>query len=398
MNTREFIEKFQQADVNNLALQADKYPDVDMPFALDQIEGRQTALLKIPTYSKKTLLLYPHRLSMEQCSSELTALYKAHIVEANSTPPERNAFTDLTAGFGVDFSFIAPLFKKATYIEQQEYLCELAQNNFPILNLSHAQIVHTNSLDYLKQMNPVDWIFLDPARRDKHGSKVVSIADCEPNVEALEPLLLQKGKKILIKLSPMLDISLALRTLRHIHEVHVVAVNNECKELLFTLQQKTTPTDEIKISAINLPKNDQVFTYTPLEEENITANFAETVEEYLYEPHAALIKAGGLKSLCTRYRVKKLHPNSHLYTSHELVKDFPGRIFNVEHTYKFNKKDLKNLQELKQANITVRNFPSSVADLRKRLKLSDGGDQYIFCTTLQPSEKILIHCKKTHIF
>ena len=126
-----------------------KYPDVDMPFALDQIEGRQTALLKIPTYSKKTLLLYPHRLSMEQCSSELTALYKAHIVEANSTPPERNAFTDLTAGFGVDFSFIAPLFKKATYIEQQEYLCELAQNNFPILNLSHAQIVHTNSLDYL---------------------------------------------------------------------------------------------------------------------------------------------------------------------------------------------------------------------------------------------------------
>jgi 16S rRNA G966 N2-methylase RsmD len=397
MNTREFIEKFQQADVNSLALQAGKYPEVDMPFALDQIEGRQTALTKIPSYSKKNGILYPHHLSMEQCSSELTALYKAHVVEINSSSSERNTFTDLTAGFGVDFSFIAPLFKKATYVEQQEYLCELARNNFPLLNLSHAQILNANCLNYLEQMNSVDWIFLDPARRDKHGSKVVSIADCEPNVEALEPLLLQKGKKILVKLSPMLDITLALHTLKHIHEVHVVAVNNECKELLFILKQGTISTDEIKISAINLPKNDQIFTFTPSEEEKAIVDYATKVEEYLYEPHAALIKAGGFKSLGARYRLKKLHPNSHLYTSSEWVKDFPGRIFSVLNTYGFSKKELKNLQEIKRANITVRNFPSSVAELRKRLKLSEGGDQYIFCTTMQPSEKILIHCKKALI-
>ena len=394
MNTREFIEKFQQADVNSLALQAGKYPDVDMPFALDQIEGRQTALTKIPSYSKKNGILYPHHLSMEQCSSELTALYKAHVVEINSSSSERNTFTDLTAGFGVDFSYIAPLFKKATYVEQQEYLCELARNNFPLLNLSHAQILNANCLNYLEQMNPVDWIFLDPARRDKHGSKVVSIADCEPNVEALEPLLLQKGKKILVKLSPMLDITLALHTLKHIHEVHVVAVNNECKELLFILKQGTISTDEIKISAINLLKNDQIFTFTPSEEEKAIVDYATRVEEYLYEPHAALIKAGAFKRLGARYGLKKLHPNSHLYTSSEWIKDFPGRIFSVKHTYGFSKKELKNLQEIKQANITVRNFPSIVAELRKRLKLSEGGDQYIFCTTMQPSEKILIHCKK----
>ena len=394
MNTREFIEKFQQADVNSLALQAGKYPEVDMPFALDQIEGRQTALTKIPSYSKKNGILYPHHLSMEQCSSELTALYKAHVVEINSSSSERNTFTDLTAGFGVDFSFIAPLFKKATYVEQQEYLCELARNNFPLLNLSHAQILNANCLNYLEQMNPVDWIFLDPARRDKHGSKVVSIADCEPNVEALEPLLLQKGEKILVKLSPMLDITLALHTLKHIHEVHVVAVNNECKELLFILKQGTISTDEIKISAINLPKNDQIFTSTPSEEEKAIVDYATRVEEYLYEPHTALIKAGAFKSLGARYGLKKLHPNSHLYTSSEWIKDFPGRIFSVQHTYGFSKKELKNLQEIKRANITVRNFPSSVAELRKRLKLSDGGEQYIFGTTLKPSEKILIHCKK----
>jgi hypothetical protein len=243
-------------------------------------------------------------------------------------------------------------------------------------------------------MNPVSWIFLDPARRDKHGSKVVSIADCEPNVEALEPLLLQKGEKILVKLSPMLDITLALHTLKHIHEVHVVAVNNECKELLFILKQGTISTDEIKISAINLPKNDQVFTFSPSEEEKAIVDYATKVEEYLYEPHTALIKAGAFKSLGARYGLKKLHPNSHLYTSSEWIKDFPGRIFSVQHTYGFSKKELKNLQEIKQANITVRNFPSSVAELRKRLKLSEGGDQYIFCTTMQPSEKILIHCKK----
>lgn len=386
MNTREFVLKFKEADVKTLAFHGSKYPDVDFTYALDQIKGWQTARQKLPTYATITDIQYPHHLSMEQCSSELTARYKAKLVSASA---DRGSFIDLTAGFGIDFSFIAPLFHQSTYVEQQAYLCELAHHNFPLLGLGKAQIVNANCLDYLGQMDSVDWIFLDPARRDKNGGKVVAIHDCEPDVEALEETLLKKGKHIMIKLSPMLDISLALNTLKHISQVHVIAVNGECKELLLILEREIIPHDRVRVNTINIQKEEQEFSFSMEEEEHAICEYAKP-EGYLYEPNAAVIKAGGFKSLCARYAVKKLHPNSHLYVSDAFIPDFPGRSFLIDSVFGFSKKELKELQSLKQANLTVRNFPQGVFELRKRLKLSDGGNHYLFATTLLSNEKVLI--------
>lgn len=397
MDTWEFISKNEKANVKDLALQAKKYPQVDMPFAIDQIAGLQTARLKLPSYAAISGLHYPHHLSMEQCSSESTAAYKAQLVESHSSPSERNSFADLTAGFGVDFSFIAQLFKQAAYVERQAYLCELAQHNFPLLGLSQVSIHNIDGLQYLEQMQTVDWLFLDPARRDKNGGKVVSISDCEPDVAELEDTLLQKAHNVLIKLSPMLDISLAIHTLKHVREVHVVATNNECKELLFWLSRATTPTNEILIRSYNQQKEEQLFSFTLAEEEQACASYTSTIGKYLYEPNAALIKSGGFKSICTQLGLQKLHPNSHLYTSDNLQDKFPGRVFQVERVCGFSKKELKELQQLKQANLTTRNFPQSVQELRKRLKLSDGGTHYLFATTLQNGDKVLIDCLKSFI-
>lgn len=386
MNTGEFIEKFLQADVKALALQGNRYADVDLPFALDQIAGWQIACQKLPLYAETKGIRYPHHLSMEQCSSELTARQKARIIAGSM---DRCSFMDLTAGFGIDFSFIAPLFETATYVEQQGYLCDLAQHNFPLLGLSHASILNSNCLDILEKTEPVDWLFLDPARRDRNGGKVVAIKDCEPDVEALEPLLLEKAKHVMVKLSPMLDINLALSALKHVHEVHVIAVNGECKELLLILEREQITKGQIKVCAVNLQKEVQSFTFFMGDEEKAVSSLGQP-SRYLYEPNSALIKAGGYKSLMTEYAVKKLHPNSHLYTSEQLIPGFPGRIFEIEKVCGFSKKELKELQMLKKANLTVRNFPQSVAELRKRLKLADGGDHYLFATTLNPNEKALI--------
>lgn len=386
MNTWEFIKKHLQDDVRLLALQGSKYPEVDFSYALDQIAGWQTAQQKLPTYAAIEDIWYPHHLSMEQCSSESTARKKAQLIKASE---DRNSFIDLTAGFGVDFSFIAPLFQKSTYLEQQSYLCDLAQHNFPLLGLKNAQILNTNCLEYLRQMEPVDWLFLDPARRDKNGGKVVAISDCEPNVEALESLLMEKAKHVLIKLSPMLDIRLAISTLKHIHEVHVIALNGECKELLLVLGREHISDRQVKIMASHLQKEEQIFTFLLGEEEVGNACYG-LPQSYLYEPNSALIKAGAFKSITQKFPVKKLHPNSHLYTSSSLIADFPGRIFEIEKTFGFSKKEMKELQNLKKANLSVRNFPQSVAELRKRLKLNDGGNQYLFATTLNTNEKVLI--------
>ena len=267
MDTWAFIEHFREADVRTLALQATKYPEVNREFALDQIAGWQMAKMKLPSYAQIPQLHYPHHLSMEQCSSEQTARYKTRIIAESK---DLHSFCDLTSGFGVDFSFVAPLFKEAHYVEKQAYLCELARHNLPLLwktppTSAKAEfsfsIHHDDCNEFLQQMQPVDWIFLDPARRDAHGGKVVSIPDCEPNVQTLESLLLQKAKHVMVKLSPMLDISQALRDLRHIQEIHVVAVNNECKELLLLLAQEPTPKEQIRLHSINLQKEEQSFTF-----------------------------------------------------------------------------------------------------------------------------------------
>ena len=385
--TLRFIEENSRADVRSLALQAKKYPQVDMAMAVVQIAGRQIAEVKVPSWCQVEGLLYPKHLSMEQCSSEATAIYKANLVEGD-------AFADLTGGFGIDCSFLSRKFKQADYVERQAELCELVKHNFPLLGLSIG-VHNEDGVEYLKQMQPVDCLFLDPARRDGHGGKTVAISDCEPDVSALEDLLVEKAKKVMVKLSPMLDLSLALKTLKYVREIHIVSVNNECKELLLILQ-KSSVSSEVAIHCEHIVNaQHQHYTFTQEQEHTSDCPLATEVGAYLYEPNASILKAGAYRSLTQTYGVKKLHASSHLYTSSCFIEDFPGRRFQVEAVSGFGKKGLKDfLQGLDKANLTIRNFPSSVAELRKRLKLKEGGEDYLFATTLADESKVLIKCKK----
>lgn len=391
--TLAFIDSHRGDDVRTLALQAKKYPAVDMAEAVVQIAGYQIAEKKVPLWAQTAGIRYPQHLSMEQCSSEVTARYKASLVSGDT-------LTDLTAGWGVDCSFLARNFRCADYVERQETLCRIAAHNFPLLGLPHVRIHCADAVEYLQSMEPVDCLFLDPARRDSHGGKTVAIAECEPDVCRLEPLLVEKGKTVMIKLSPMLDMASALRDLQYVRRIHVVSVNNECKELIILLRKATdeeeTAAGEVIISCEQVVNNSvhQHFQFTFSEEKSAGCPLAESVGNYLYEPGAALLKAGPYRLLATRYGVEKLHPNSHLYTSSGLV-DFPGRRFRVTAVSGFGKKDLKVLLEgVEKANLTVRNFPSSVAELRKKLKLKEGGDTYLFATTLASGEKVLIRGEK----
>ena len=386
--TLRFIEENARADVRSLALQAKKYPQVDMAMAVVQIAGRQIAEAKVPSWYHTEGLLYPKHLSMEQCSSEATAIYKAGLVEGDS-------FADLTGGFGIDCSFLSRKFKQADYVERQAELCELAKHNFPLLGLSIG-VHNEDGVEYLKQMQPVDCLFLDPARRDGHGGKTVAIADCEPDVSALEDLLVEKAKKVMVKLSPMLDLSLALKHLKYVREVHIVSVNNECKELLLILQKESASSDiTIHCEHIVNASEHQSFSFTQEQERTSDSSLATEVGAYLYEPNASILKAGAYRSLTQIYACKKLHASSHLYTSEQFIEDFPGRRFKVEAVSGFGKKELKEfLQGMEKANLTIRNFPSSVADLRKRLKLKEGGEDYLFATTLADESKVMIKCRK----
>ncbi len=394
--TQLFIREHSSDDVRALALQAKKYPDIDMPTAITQIAGRQVAAEKIPSWREMEEIWYPKHLSLEQCSSETTARYKARIFQGDS-------LTDLTGGFGIDCSFLAAGFKSATYVERQEELCEIAAHNFPILNLNHINVRNEDGVAYLQTMSPVDCIFLDPARRNEHGGKTVAISDCEPDVAGLEELLLSKAKRIMVKLSPMLDLSLALKELKHTQEVHILSVNNECKELLLLLGQEApteqAPPEEIPIRCANLftkgAQEEQHFAFTREQEQRSQCTYTDSLGDYLYEPNASLLKAGAFRSVAAAYSVRKLHPNSHLYTSDTFIENFPGRIFRIVNQCSFNRKEAKeSLADLKKANVTVRNFPATVAELRKRLHLTEGGDTYLFASTLNDGRKVIIRCEK----
>ncbi len=383
--TQLFIKEHQSDDPRTLSLQAAKYPDVNMRMAATQIEGFQTAKKKLPTWAATEGLLYPTRLSMEQCSSEATARYKAGITNGNS-------ITDLTGGFGIDCSYIARNFKEATYIERNTALCQIATHNFAQLGLGHINIVNADCEDIIPELTPQDWIFIDPARRNDAGKKVISLGDCEPNVCKLHDTLLQKSRNIMIKCSPMLDITLACRELPGVTEIHIIAVNNECKELLLILSNDKK---EITTHCINIQNNHlQEFSYT--NNDNAHPNsFANELGKYLYEPNAAIMKAACHKAVAARFGLTKLHPNSQLYTSTEIIENFPGRVFKIESHGNFSKSEIKSIiGSLKQANLAVRNFPEDVHQLRKRLKLTDGGEAYLFATTLADGKKVLIRCQK----
>lgn len=387
MTNEEFIAKNREADVRRLAFC--KTPnDIDIHFCLQQIAGWQTAQKKLPSWANLEGILYPPKLSLEQCSSEQTARYKRELTE-RFFPMKWEKMADLTGGFGIDFSFLASLFEEADYVESNETLCEIARHNLPLLGLPNARVHNLTCEEFLDGMGDFCFIYLDPSRRDTAGRKVVALGDCSPDVEALQGKLLEHAPVVMIKLSPMLDIQDTLRRLKGVAEVHVVSVDGECKEVLLVMtREKGTPT----YCCVNISTRTQVFRTATANAEPV---IAERLEQYLYEPNASILKAGVQNSLCQTYGIGKLHPFSHLFISAHFIEDFPGRAFKIEDVYSFSKQDIKRLQtEVDGCNLAVRNFPSTVAELRKRLKLREGGDIYLFATTLADGAHALLRCKR----
>ena len=398
--TQDFIRQHQDEDVRQLAFLGSKNPEVDMPFALDQIRGRKMARAKLPRWANIDGIIYPPHISMEQCSSESTALYKAELAARllglpASSSSEEIGFVDLTGGFGVDFSYIASrLGLSSMYVERQAHLCDAAKENFERLGLKNAIVKNGDGIEVLHSLKELKLIFIDPARRDDAGNKVVSLKDCTPDVTVLQEEMLLKADYVIIKLSPMLDWHRAISELSHVREVHIISVNNECKELLLVLSARNMG-ENLRIYCIN---DAQSFVCDELDMESSSVKIApSTLEEmqYLYEPNASLMKAGCFGVLSERYDARMLSKNSHLFVSREPIAVFPGRSFRIIAVSSFNKKELKrHLSGITKANIATRNFPLSVAELRKRLKLKDGGETYIFATTLSDESHVLVITEK----
>jgi len=499
--TQDFIRQHQDEDVRQLAFLGSKYPEVNMPFALDQIRGRKMAHVKLPRWASIEGIIYPPHISMEQCSSEQTALYKAELaarllgLSVSSSENEKECekasnshfskicefasegavdsefaknedtckkqqiltecgkyvnkcegepneedfseeieFVDLTGGFGVDFSYIASrLGVKSMYVERQAHLCEAAKENFERLGLKNVSVKNGDGIEVLHSFHSkknaasdtlgiteeqsqsllktnfgLKLIFIDPARRDDAGNKVVSLKDCTPDVTVLQEEMLSKADYVIIKLSPMLDWHRAVSELNHVREVHIVSVNNECKELLLVLSARnmgdmeaSSADGEVKHAGnlrIYCVNDAQSFVCDELDMESSPVRIAPPVLEemqYLYEPNASLMKAGCFGVLSDRYDARMLSKNSHLFVSQAPIEAFPGRSFRIIAISSFNKKELKrHLSGITKANIATRNFPLSVAELRKRLKLKDGGETYIFATTLSNESHVLVITEK----
>ena len=425
MTTSEFVKQFRESDPRKLALQASRYPDVDMPYALNQIQGWQTALRKLPSWAACDGVVYPPHLNMEQCSSEATARYKQQVARrwAERIPnASRTSMTDLTGGFGVDFSFTSRCFDCATYVERNASLCDVVGANLPRLGIRNAHVKCAEAEAVLEQLEPQTMIFLDPARRDEHGAKTVLIADCTPDVCQLLPCLMQKSQFVMLKLSPMLDWHKAIVDLDgKVREVHIVSADGECKELLLVLAPDGTP--EVQVFCVDIqsrpdsegqyPRSEFVYsiggeaepqpTNSTLNIEHLTlppatnSTFNIQHSTFLFEPNASVMKAGCFDEIARAYGVSAISRNSHLFLSDRETDGFPGRSFAIDAVTTMNKRQLRQtLSGMKQANIAVRNFPLSVAELRKRLKLSDGGDTYIFATTTSEGDHILMltHKKK----
>ena len=424
MTTSEFVKQFRQADPRKLALQASRYPDVDMPYALNQIQGWQTALRKLPSWAACDGVVYPPHLNMEQCSSEATARYKQQVARrwAERIPnASRTSMTDLTGGFGVDFSFTSRCFDCATYVERNASLCEVVGANLPRLGIRNAQVKCAEAEAVLEQTEPQTMIFLDPARRDEHGAKTVLIADCTPDVCQLLPCLMQKSQFVMLKLSPMLDWHKAIVDLDgKVREVHIVSADGECKELLLVLADNDTT--DVQVFCVDIqsrpdsegqyPRSEFVYSIGG-EAEPQPTNSQFTIQQlkiaagnnsklkiqnskYLLEPNASVMKAGCFDEIARAYGISAISRNSHLFLSDRETDGFPGRTFVIDAVTTMNKRQLRQtLSGMKQANIAVRNFPLSVAELRKRLKLNDGGDTYIFATTTSEGDHILMLTHKT---
>ena len=446
--TADFVAAHRTEDVRELALKSKRVEGLDLPLALDQIAGWQIACKKLPQWASCEGIIYPPHISMEQCSSQFTAQYKSEIAQTLLTPavtvrarmsdsaesdnqttksepqlsdsgesdncevemclrmsdsPEsdtlvaRSSMVDLTGGFGVDFSYLARGFSQATYVERQRHLCDLAEHNMAALGLDQARIVCGDGVEYLRQMDPVDFIYLDPARRDEHGSRTYAIEDCTPNVLELRDLLLAKSQCTLVKLSPMLDWRKAVADFDGtVREVHIVATGNECKELLLVLgQQVHEEPSAPRVFCVNDNQRIDYDSAAYTQGLRIGGKPLPEAKNYLYEPNASIMKAGCFDLVEERFGVTQVGPSSHLFVSATPVADFPGRGFAIEAIGGMNKKDIKRLLNgTKQANIAVRNFPLTAPQLRKKLTLADGGPVYLFGTTMQGCDHVLLRTSK----
>lgn len=383
-NILAFALKHRDEDVHGLALKDKAFPEIDMPMVLQQVAGYKIAVSKLPAWAALDDIVYGPQLAMEQCSSQFTAQYKAALVEGDT-------IVDLTGGLGVDFSFIAQG-RKGIYVERQRHLCDIARHNFAVLGLD-ARVVNGDGVEYLRMMEPVDTIYIDPARRDNAGNRVFALGDCTPDVSVLAPLMLQKAGTVIIKLSPMLDHRAAVGQLPCVEQVHIVSTRGECKELLLVLKRGYT--GEVTVHCVN----DAERMNFVLGEENSSCKIWDEVRHigYLYEPNASVMKAGGYNLLAKQMELEIMSADSHLLVGNKLIEGFPGRSFAIDAIGSMNKKELKQLlRGIKKANVAVRNFPLKANELAKRLKLADGGDVFIFGTTTTSGKHIIVRAHKTY--
>lgn len=386
--TQRYVQAHLHDDPTRLALKKSQDPGVDTTLAMRQISGWQVAEKKIPTWAANPNICYPPHISMEQCSSEQTARYKARLL----CPGEKLA--DLSGGFGVDCAFLASAFRQTWFVEPHTKLCNIAQHNFACLQLSHVNVLNTTAQEALQQLQGTYTFYIDPARRDHQGRKVHALEQCSPNVPALMPAMLPKAKEVLVKCSPMADLRQLCAQLPHVAELHVVCLDSECKEVLCLIRPYYTGEPIITVAEVGKVEAPP-FCFTAKEEQEACAPIAPHIAQFLYEPSAGILKSGAFKTVACRYGLQKLHPNTHLYTAAHALKEFPGRVFRVIETLPLNpQKAAKSLQHLQQANITVRNAPLTAAELKKRLKLKDGGEHYLFATTLQGEKRQIIVCQK----
>lgn len=384
---QEFMSKNLNTDISSVLLKKPFFKEVSNQELAEQIQSKAKCKNKLPTWFKTPNIYYPNKLNIEQTSSEITASYKAHLVSGNLV-------ADITGGFGVDSFFFSKLLKRVVYCEVNPTLAEIAKHNFSQLDCKNIETVSGDGLQYLQQTHRTfDWVYADPSRRNEARNKVFLLEDCQPNIPANIKLLFSKTDRVLLKTSPLLDISSGLKSLPNTAEVHIVAVNNEVKELLWVLHKILPKEQDIKISTVNIKKEKtEQFQFFLSEEKNSTPIYGQP-ETYLYEPNPAILKSGGFNVMASKLGLIKLHPNSHLYTS-QLLKEFPGRVFKVTAITPFSKSNVKSHLTGQKMNLSVRNFPESVEKFKKKHKITDGGENYIFLTTNYLNERIIIFSKK----
>lgn len=385
--TYNFANEHLNDNTDKLLLNKKSFPDVDMPVAVTQIHARRAIKDKLPKWYTNNELRYPSKLSTEQCSSEITAKYKATLFIGET-------LCDLTGGLGVDCIAFSLLARQVNYYERYPEYCQAAKHNFSVLGRDNITVHNSDFREVINEIN-ADTLYIDPARRGNNLQRLFSLSDYEPNILEIKEELLSRCKRLIVKISPMADISAVCREIPEISEIHIVSVKNECKEILLVVEKGNT--NAIRIITINFDSNNNVQQNEFIRTDEYTpfAEYATATMEYLYEPNASIMKSGAFNQLARQYNINPLSRNSHLYTSDQHITEFPGRVFHVIKTHIFTSKWAKGAKQLfPKANITVRNFPLSVAELRKSTKIAEGGDIYLFATTTTENQKVIIECKK----